>query len=72
MDIYGMDTEAGLSSLKGLDTNNSISQLILFNNLLYNLYSFTQDFVYLGKNFLSKIVCVEQKIIFSCVWYIKW
>ena len=66
-----MDTKAGLSSLKGLDTNNSISQLILFNNLLYNLYSFTQDLVYLGKNFLSKIVCVEQKIIFPCIWYIK-
>ena len=66
-----MDTKAGLSSLKGLDTDNSIFELILFNNLLYNLYSFTQDLVYLGKNFLSKIVCVEQKIIFPCIWYIK-
>ena len=66
-----MDTKAGLSLLKGLDTDNSIFELILFNNLLYNLYSFTQDLVYLGKNFLSKIVCVEQKIIFPCIWYIK-
>ena len=66
-----MDTKAGLSLLKGLDTDNSIFELILFNNLSYNLYSFTQDLVYLEKNFLSKIVCVEQKIIFPCIWYIK-
>ena len=35
-----MNTKAGLSLLKGLDIDNSISEFILFNNLLYNLYSF--------------------------------
>ena len=35
-----IDTGVGLFFLEGPGTNNSISGLILFNNLLYNLYSF--------------------------------
>jgi len=40
MDMYGMSIRVGLSLSEGLGTNNSIPELILFNNLLYNLYSF--------------------------------
>ena len=36
----GRDTGASLSFLEELDINNSISGLILSNNLLYNLHSF--------------------------------
>jgi len=40
MGMCGMGTEAGLSFPERLDTDNSISELILFNNLSYNLYFF--------------------------------
>ena len=36
-----IDTKVGLSLPKDLDIDDSVSRLILFNNLLYNLYSFT-------------------------------
>ena len=40
MNVCEMDTRIGLSFLKGLDIDNSVSELILSNNLSYNLYSF--------------------------------
>ena len=47
------------SLLEGSGTNNSVSELILSNNLLYNLHFFVQESVYLRKNSLLKIACVE-------------
>jgi len=38
--MYGIGTRAGLSFLEELDTDNFVSELILSNNLLYNLHSF--------------------------------
>jgi len=67
MSVYEMGTGAGLSFLEELDANDSVSGLVLFNNSLYNLHSFTWELVYLGKSSLSKIACVEQKMVFSCV-----
>ena len=61
------DYRAGLSLPEGLDTDNFISKLIWSNDLLYNLYSFVQESVHLGKNFLSKMVCIEWKITFPYV-----
>ena len=37
--MCGIDTRADPSFSEGSGTNNSISKLILSNNLLYNLYS---------------------------------
>ena len=72
MNVCEMDTRIGLSFLKGLDIDNSVSELILSNNLSYNLYSFLWESVYLGKDSLLKIAYVEWKIIFPCIWHIKW
>jgi len=69
--MCGMDTRVGPSFLEKLDTNNFVFELILSNNLLYNLYSFTWKLVYLGKSSSSKIACVEWKMIFPYVWCIK-
>jgi len=44
-----MGTGAGLSFPERLGTDNSISELILFNNLLYNLYFFKWESVHLKK-----------------------
>jgi len=41
MDESGINTRVGLSLLEGPSTDNSVSGLILSNNLLYNLCSFT-------------------------------
>ena len=35
-----MSTKAGPSFPEESDTNNSVSELVLFNNLSYNLHSF--------------------------------
>ena len=67
IDMYRIGTGAGPSFTKELDTNDSISELILSNNLLYNLHFFTWELVHLGKSFLSKMICVEQKMIFPCI-----
>ena len=67
MGVYGMSIRVGLSLPEGLNTNNSISGLILSNNLLYNLCSFTQELVHLEKNSLSKMAYMEQKIKFSSI-----
>jgi len=40
MGVCGMDTGAGLSFSEELDTNDSISGLVLSNNSSYNLCSF--------------------------------
>jgi len=64
--VCGIDTGLGSSLSKGLDTNNFVSRLILSNNLSYNIYSFAWELVYLGKNSSLKMVCVEQKMAFSC------
>jgi len=69
--VCRIGTGTSLSFPEGLDTDNSISGLILFNNWLYNLYSFAWESVYLKINFLSKMECVEWKIISPYVWYIK-
>ena len=69
--MCGVGIGAGSSFLEGSGADNSVSGLILSNNLLYNLCSFIWKSVYLEKSLLSKMACVEQKIIFSCVWYIK-
>ena len=41
MDVCRMGTRAGPSFPEELGTDNSVSKLVLSNNLLYNLYSFT-------------------------------
>ena len=69
--MCGMDTGAGLSFPERPGINNFISELILFNNLLYNLYSFKWESIYLKKSSSSKTACMKQKIIFSCIWHIK-
>ena len=69
--MCGMSTGAGLSFPEELDTNNSISGLVLFNNSLYNLYSFVWKLVYLGKSFLSKIVYIKWKMVFFYIEHIK-
>ena len=66
-----MGTGVGLSLLEKLGTNNSISRLILFNKLSYNLDSFVWESVHLEKSSLLKIGCVEQKMIFPYIWHIK-
>jgi len=69
--VCGIGTGAGPSFPEKLGTDNSVSRLILSNNLLYNLYSFAWKLVHLGNSSLSKMACVEQKVIFPCIWYIK-
>jgi len=65
MDMGRMGTRVGLSLLEGLSTDNSISRLILSNNLLYNWCFLAQELIYLGKNSSSKIVYVKWKMIYS-------
>ena len=65
--MCGMGIGAGLPFSEESDTDDSVSGLILSNNLLYNLYSFTWKLVYLGKSFSSKIACMKWKMIFSCI-----
>ena len=67
IDMYGIDTRAGPSFSEELGTNNSISGLILSNNLLYNLCSFVWELVYWEKSSLSKIAYIEHKMIFPSV-----
>jgi len=64
-------TRTGLSFPEGSNADNSVSRLILSNNLSYNLCSFVWELVHLEKNPSSKIVCVECKMIFSYSWCIK-
>ena len=40
MDVCGIGTRAGPSFPEELGANNSVSELILSNNLSYNLHSF--------------------------------
>ena len=54
-----INNRASPSFPEELDTDDSISRLILSNNLLYNLYSFIWESIYLGNFFSSKIVYVE-------------
>jgi len=67
IEICGINIGAGSSFLEESDTGNSISRLILSNNLLYNLYSFVWELVHLRKSLLSKMVYVELKMIFPSV-----
>ena len=67
MDMGRMGTRVGLSLLEGLSTDNSISRLILSNNLLYNWCSLAQELIYLVKNSSSKIVYVKWKMISSYI-----
>jgi len=54
-----MGIRADPSLLEGSGTDNSVSELTLPNNLLYNLHFFVQELVYLVKNSLLKIACIE-------------
>ena len=65
--IEEIDTRASSFFPEDLGANNSVSGLILSNNLLYNLHSFSWELVYVGKFSLSNIICVEHKMIFHCV-----
>ena len=65
--MYGIDTGASPSFPEESDTDDSISRLILSNNLLYNLHSFAWELVHLEKISSLKIAYIEQKMIFSCV-----
>ena len=67
MNVCRMGTRTGPSFPEELDTNNSVSKLVLSNNSSYNLHSFAWELVYLGKGLLSKMAYVEQKMVFSCV-----
>ena len=69
--MCGVGNGACLSFPEESDTDDSIFELILFNNLSYNLHSFVWESVYLGKSPSSKMACVEQKMIFPCIWHIK-
>ena len=60
-------TGTGLSFPEGSDANDFVSGLILFNKLLYNLYSFAWESVHSGKSSSSKMVYVEDKMIFPYV-----
>jgi len=60
MGMCGIDTGASLSFLEEPGTNDSISRLILSNNLSYNLCSFVWELVHLGKSSSSKIVYVVE------------
>ena len=53
---------------EGLGTNNSVSGLILSNNLSYNLCSFIWKSVHLEKSPSSNMACMEWKMIFPSVW----
>ena len=64
-------TRVGPLFPKELGTNNSVSGLVLSNNLLYNLCSFAWESVHLEKSSSLKIICVEQKMIFPYIWHIK-
>lgn len=67
MNVCRIDYRVGLSLPEGLGTDNSISGLIWYNGLLYNLCSFVQKSVYLEKNFSLKMVCMECKITFPYI-----
>ena len=68
MSICEISTKVDLSFLEGLDTNDSVSRLILSNNLSYNLCFFHKSQYIWKKSFLSKIVYVEYNI-FLCMVY---
>ena len=57
--VEWMGIRADPSLLEGSGTDNSVSELTLPNNLLYNLHFFVQELVYLVKNSLLKIACIE-------------
>jgi len=71
MDMCGMGTGVGSSFSEELGTNNSVSGLVLSNNSSYDLCSFALELVHLGKSPSSKIACVEWKMVFPCVCYMK-
>jgi len=64
-------TRASPSFPEELDANNYVFRLISSNDSSYNLCSFAWELVYLGKSLLSKIACVEWKMISPCIWCIK-
>ena len=72
MDVCGMGTKASLFFSGELDANDSVSRLVLSNNSSYNLCSFAKELIHLGKSLLLKIACVEWKMVFPCVYCMKW
>ena len=67
MSVCKIGTRVGPLFPKELGTNNSVSGLVLSNNLLYNLCSFAWESVHLEKSSSLKIICVEQKMIFPYI-----
>ena len=71
MGICKIGTGAGPSFPEELDVNDSVSELVLSSNSSYNLHLFVWELVYLGKSPLSEMACIEQKIVFLCIWHMK-
>ena len=61
--MCGVGAGASSSFPKELGVNNSVSGLILSNNLLYNLCFFVCELVHLEKSFSSKIVLLQLKLL---------
>ena len=61
--MCGVGAGAGSSFPKELGVNNSVSGLILSNNLLYNLCFFVCELVHLEKSFSSKMVLLQLKLL---------
>ena len=57
--VCKMGTRTDPSFPEELGTNNSVSRLVLSNYLSYNLCSFVQELVHLGKSLLSKMARVK-------------
>ena len=70
MNVCEMGTRVGLFFPEGSGADDSVSRLILFNKLLYNLCSFAQKSVYLGKKSLIKdSICGVKNDIFLYMAY---
>jgi len=64
-------TGAGPSFPEGSGIDDFVSELILSNNLSYNLHSFVWESVHLEKSSSSKMAYAEWKMIFPYIWCIK-
>ena len=69
--MCGVGARAGPSFLEGSGIDDFVSELILSNNLSYNLHSFVWESVHLEKSSSSKMAYAEWKITFPYVWCIK-
>ena len=69
--MCGVGAGAGPSFPERSGINDFVSELILSNNLSYNLHSFVWKSVHLEKSSSLKIAYAECKMIFPYVWCIK-